>query len=122
MSNLFTPQIAYTRHGKNGPFSNLPHRDNDKSAFAYGIWIPLDISAISAEVVLGQQSDLGQTGEYFYNASYGFYIDFSSINGVVECVWRGSKDVHGTSSLEYCTTRPSGYFIARYFSNGQARC
>lgn len=105
-SNLFTPQIAYTRRGKNGPFSNLPHRDNDRSAFTYGMWLPVDISSDSAaEVVLGRkQSDFGQIGGHFYNASYGFYIDFSGIDGVVECVWRGSQDVHGTSTGVFNST------------------
>ena len=95
----FTPQLVYTKQDQNGAFTNVAHYDNDASDFAFVLWIPLqktdDCQALSDVV-------LDQVGGQFYNASYGWYLDFPNMGNVlVECLWQSAKQLHGTATSFY---------------------
>lgn len=104
-TTLFTPQITYTRRNQSGHFFNTAHCDRDESEFAYGVWIPIDRGSDAKAVELGlSEKGFVQIGGAFYNVPYGFYIDFSKINGLVESVWRASEDLHGTCTAEFSSS------------------
>ena len=45
---------------------------------------------------------LDQDGGQFYNATYGWYLDFPSMGNVlVECLWQSAKQLHGTATSSY---------------------
>lgn len=134
--NLFTPQIVYTRRNSKGHFSNRCHRDNDASEYTYGIWLPVitppdtDDSTTAVSKLGLMQDGFDQKGGQFYNAQYEFFIDFPNINGIVECVWRGAKDYHGTATAEFscmshyrlgCSTQINSRLacaVKKWWSNG----
>ena len=103
--NLFTPAVAYSTKGVHA-FANEAHKDNDDSQFAYVQWWP-----ISKGLRLGSSrhdkyslalEPICQIGGCFYNATYGWYIDFGDAgNALVECTWDARRQVHGTATAIY---------------------
>jgi hypothetical protein len=72
----------------------MGHKDNDVSKWVLGI----------SGNVFKQTGNIAtfndgfkMKGGFFYVADYGFLIDYSQIDGVVEQIWRGNDHIHGTA-------------------------
>lgn len=65
-----------------GQFENCGHKDNDVTKYTHGIGGNCRMDGSLASNADGFWS----TGGFFYVADYGFYIDYSAIDGVVEQV------------------------------------
>lgn len=76
-------------------FSNVPHCDADDSPFTYGIWLTTktDGTLVEGEVDCWKAVD---GGEFFW-ADYGVGARFRECPGMIELMWRGKDDWHGTA-------------------------
>jgi hypothetical protein len=76
-------------------FANLPHKDNDSSPYTYGVWLT---TKTNGDLVMDEDEcrNAVQGGEFFW-ADYGIAADFGACPGLIELIWRGKDDRHGTA-------------------------
>jgi hypothetical protein len=84
-------------------FANIPHKDNDTSPYTFGMWLT---TRNDGSLVLDAKEceDAVKGGQFFWG-DWGVAADFGQCPGLVELVWRGKDDFHGTAVSE---TKP-GY-------------
>lgn len=95
---LFSSNLTYTCNG----FYNAVHVDRDiEDQMTFGIFMPVAAKDFRLK---SQQNGYDQLSGGFINAHYKTFLDFASIDGVIEMAWWGSSDAHCTLEPEYIDT------------------
>lgn len=96
---LFGPNITYTYDG----FFNALHVDADSpDHMAFGIFFPVGKKSFN----LCPRSDgYDQSSGGFINAHYKTFLNFASVDGVVEMAWWAATDAHCTLRPEFLSSR-----------------
>ena len=79
-------------------FENRIHLDNDRSTYAFGIFLPI---FKNTGKLASFEDGFGSKGGEFVIPTYKCCVDFAAFNGIVEMIWRSNKDFHGTVSSEF---------------------
>lgn len=63
------------------------------------MFAPCDASG----TIMRRRDGYDATGYHFYNATWAVNVDISSVDGLVECLWRGKYDIHGTTTGDFAS-------------------
>jgi hypothetical protein len=76
-------------------FANMPHCDSDMTPFTYGVWLT---TRKDGTLVVDNKEceDVVNGGEFFW-ANYGVAARFRVCPGLIELIWHGKDDRHGTA-------------------------
>ena len=76
----------------------MPHCDNDRSYYTFGVWALVDKNDNWLNIIEQPlPSDVEVTKVGFYIAPYQLRIEFHNHpKAIRELIWRGNMDIHGT--------------------------